>query len=117
MGYSIELYFEREFEDKLRLLWEALDKYGVPSILHKIGSRPHLSLSILDKCDTEQIARIIAPGIEKNYPFPITFPAIKTLEIFQNSSAIGKTWVTEIGFIEFRPRKVIRTMRLTENNA
>lgn len=180
MGYSIELYFEREFEDKLRLLWDALDKNRVPSILQKIGSRPHLSLSLLDKCNTEQIARIIAPGIEKHYQLPITFPAfslipgeqqavfltpiitselvaiqgciynilrkaghsvrenykphnwlphcsiskelsaaaaIKTLEICQNSSAIGKTWATEVGFIEFRPRKVIRTMRLTENNA
>ena len=106
MGYSIELYFEREFEDKLRLLWEALDKYGVPSILQKIGSRPHLSLSILDKCDTEQIARIIAPEIEKHYPFPITFPAIKTLEICQNSSAIGKNGPPRLDLSNSDPEKL-----------
>jgi 2'-5' RNA ligase len=178
MGYSIELYFECVFEEKLRSLWDALDKTGVPSILQKIGSRPHISLLILDNCDVEYIADIIELGIKGHFKFPITFPAIslipgkqqtvfltpvinskliaiqesfynllretghsvreyyephnwlphctiskelsavealKTLEVCQNSLATGKTWITDVGFIEFRPRKFIKTIGLMDS--
>lgn len=178
MGYSIELYFECGFEEKLRSLWDELEKAGVPSILQKIGSRPHLSLLIFDKCNVKHIADIIELGIKGYHKFPITFPAIslipgkqqtvfltpvinseliaiqdglynlldetgcfvrehyephnwlphcsiskelsavealKTLEVCQNSLATGKTWITDVGFIEFRPRKVIKTIGLIDS--
>ncbi|MGD9009418.1 MAG: 2'-5' RNA ligase family protein [Desulfobacteraceae bacterium] len=175
MGYSIELYFEHDFEEKLRSLWDELERAGVPSILHKIGSCPHLSLLILDECNVDHVADLIDGAIMGRYKFPITFPAfslipghqqavfltpvmnaeliemqrrlyrlmvengysvqkyykphnwlphcsiskelspaesLKTLEVCQVSTAIGETLVTDIGFIEFRPRKVIRNYRL-----
>ena len=59
MGYSIELYFERRFEEKLRSLWNVLERAGVPSILQKIGSRPHLSLLVLDNCNADHIAGLV----------------------------------------------------------
>ena len=175
MGYSIELYFEHGFEAKLRSLWDELERAGVPSILHKIGSRPHLSLLILDQCNVDHVADLIDSGIKGLSKIPITFPAyslipgnqqtvfltpemnsdliemqrrlynlleekgyavrkyykphnwlphcsiskelspaesLKTLEVCQDSAAIGETLVTDVGFIEFRPRKVIRNYRL-----
>lgn len=177
MGYSIELYFEYDFEKKLRSLWDELESAGVPSILQKIGSRPHLSLLILDKCNVDHVADLIDSGIKGLYQFPITFPAfslipgnqqtvfltpvvnseliemqrrlyhlleekgysvqefykphtwlphcsiskelapvdaLKTLEVCQASAAIGETLVTDVGFIEFRPRRVIKTIGLLE---
>jgi 2'-5' RNA ligase len=175
MGYSIELYFEHGFEEKLRSLWDELERAGVPSILHKIGSRPHLSLLILDECNVDHIADLIDSAVKDLYRFPVTFPAfslipglqqsvlltpamnpeliemqrclynpleekgysvrkyykphnwlphcsiskelspaesLKTLEVCQDSAAIGETFVTDVGFIKFRPRKVIENYRL-----
>jgi hypothetical protein len=175
MGYSIELYFESGFEEKIRSLWDELKKAGVPSILQKIGSRPHLSLLILDKCNVEHLAGIFEDGIKEYCKFPITFPAIsvipgiqqtvlltpvvtielvaiqkglfalldesgysvrkhyepniwlphcsiskelsayealKTLGVCIESYTTEKTWITDAGFIEFRPRKVIKTIEL-----
>jgi 2'-5' RNA ligase len=143
--------------------------------VQKIGSRPHLSLLILDECNIDHVANLIDHTIKSCYKFPITFPAfslipgdqqavfltpamnseliemqlrlynlleemgysirkyykphnwlphcsiskelspaesLKTLEVCQVSAAIGETLVTDIGFIEFRPRKVIRNYRL-----
>jgi hypothetical protein len=178
MAYSIELYFDCEFEEKLRSLWDKLEKAGVPSILQKIDSRPHLSLLIMDKCIVEHVAEIIELGIKGYRTFPITFPAIsliagkqqavfltpginseliaiqnglynllkdagysirehyepknwlphcsiskelsavealKTIEVCQRSLTIEKAWVTDIGCIEFRPRKVIKTVGLVDS--
>ncbi len=177
MGYSLELYFEFRFEEKIRALWGALEKAGVPSLLHKIGSRPHLSLVVLDDCMANQAAELMESGIRRYSVFPITFSAIAlipgkqqavflvpamssflleiqrdlyhllqkggypirehyephkwlphcsiskelsspealaTIEVCQRHSAIGSTMVTEVGFIEFRPRKEIRLFGLSK---
>lgn len=175
MGYSIELYFERRFEDALRALWDELEKTGVPSVMQRIGSRPHLSLVVFDHCNIDHIAGLMDIGIKGLRTFPINFPAIsilpgrqysvfltpavnqglmdiqkriydlfagngyygrrhyephhwlphcsvskalirtealKTLEICLNTATERETWVTEIGFIAFRPRKVLKTIGL-----
>ncbi|MBI4765241.1 MAG: hypothetical protein HY787_11625 [Deltaproteobacteria bacterium] len=178
MGYSIELYFDHGFEEKLRSLWDELEKAGVPSIMQKIGSRPHLSLIIMDRCNIDHVAALIDVGIKGRFQFSLTFPAIsiipgeqqtvfltpvinsdligiqkglynllvekgycvrkqyepnnwlphcsiskelssaealKTLEVCQNRAPVGETLITDIGFIEFRPRKVIKTFSLMDN--
>jgi hypothetical protein len=178
MGYSIELYFESEFEKKVRSLWDELEGAGVPSIMQNIGSRPHLSLLILDKCNVQHLAGIIEQEIREYCKIPITFPAIsvipgrqqtvcltpivtfemvaiqkglfmlldelgysvrkhyepnnwlphcsiskelsasdmlKTLDICQKYFTSEKTWTTDAGFVEFRPRKVIKTIELRES--
>ena len=175
MAYSIELYFEPIFEQSLRALWNELAVSGVPSIVQKIGSRPHLSLIILDQCNEDHVDSLIDVGATGLHPFPITFPAfsimpggqhsvllmptvnqglldiqknmynllagngyavrlnyeprnwlphcsiskelsqkdaLKTLEICLNTPIARETRVTDIGFIEFRPRKTIKTIYL-----
>lgn len=179
MGYSIELYFEPKFEEKLRSLWDELERIGVPSILQKIGSRPHLSLLVFENCNVDHVAGLIDIGIKGLFTFPITFPAfsiipgnqhsvlltptinpglidfqkslynllkrngystriyyephywlphcsiskelsrteaLKTLEVCLNIATLGEALVTDIGFIEFRPRKVIKTIGLANSN-
>lgn len=178
MAYSIELYFEHRFEEKLCSLWDELEKADAPSILKKIGSRPHLTLIILDECNVYHVADLINDGIKDRCKFSITFPAIslipgklqsvfltpvmnldlieiqqglynllvkngcrvrkhyephnwlphcsiskelssaeslKTIEVCQNRAVIGETLITDVGFIEFRPRKVIKTFGLVDN--
>jgi hypothetical protein len=179
MGYSIELYFERRFEENLRSLWDMLERTGVPSILKRIGSRPHLSLMVFDDCNVDHVACLLDIGIKGLCKFPIIFPAFsiipgnqhsvlltptinqglidiqkslydllakngystrkhykphnwyphcsiskelspteaqKTIEICINYATIRETLVTDIGFIEFRPRKVIKTIGLVDGN-
>ncbi len=79
MAYSIELYFNHAFEEKIHRLWDVLRKNNVPSIMQKIGSRPHIALSILDDIAEEKIPDIIH-YIGDHYPqFEIDFPAISMI--------------------------------------
>ena len=173
MTYSIELYFDRRFEEKLRSLWDELEKVGLPSIF---SSRPHLAF-ILDRC--VHVAGLIDRHVKGHFKFSIVFPAfsiipgvrnsvfltpvikpelidiqrkiahlleengyaiqkhyephnwlphcsiskglspaeaLKTLEVCLYHGIKGKTWVTDIGFIKFRPRKVIKTIGMADKN-
>ena len=177
MTYSIELYFDRRFEEKLRSLWDELERAGVPSVLPKIWSRPHLTLIILDDCDEDHVANLIDGCMKRRFKFSLTFPAfsiipgvqnsvfltpvikpelidiqrslynliqenghsiqkhyapynwlphcsiskelspaeaLKTLEVCLYCGTKGETTITEIGLIEFRPRKMIKTIGLAD---
>ena len=179
MTYSIELYFDRRFEEKLRSLWDELEKAGLPSVFSKMGSRPHLTLIILDRCDEDHVAGLIDRHVKRHFKFSIAFPAfsiipgvrnsvfltpvikpelidiqrkianlleengyaiqkhyephnwlphcsiskglspaeaLKTLEVCLYHGIKGETWVTDIGFIKFRPRKVIKTIGMADKN-
>jgi hypothetical protein len=85
MGYSIELYFERKFEEMIRSLWDELEREGVPSILQKIGSRPHLSLIILEKCKIHHVTELIDICIKGQLQFTISFQAISLIPGLQQS--------------------------------
>jgi hypothetical protein len=175
MGYSIEVYFEPRFEETIRSVWNALAEAGVPSIMQTIGSRPHLSLLVLDACNPARVADLMDRVIDGKRRFPIRFAAfsvipghtqtvfltpaisptliamqrefycllvengygvrknyaphrwlphcsiskeltpadaLKTLAICQATAAVGETCITDVGFIEFRPRKEIKTVAL-----
>ena len=92
MTYSIELYFDRRFEEKLRSLWDELEKAGLPSVFS--NWLPHCSIS-----------KGLSPA-----------EALKTLEVCLYYGIKGETWVTDIGFIKFRPRKVIKTIGIADKN-
>jgi len=76
MGYSIELYFDLQFEEKIRLLWDELAVAGVPSILQIIDSRPHISIAVLENIDEVQVSILFENFIKKIPEFVIEFPAI-----------------------------------------
>ncbi len=91
MAYSIELYFNHAFEKKIRDLWDLLNRNNVPSIMQKIGSRPHIALSILDDIAEEKIPGIIHYIGDHYLQFEIEFPAIsmipgKSQAVFLSSS-------------------------------
>ena len=178
MTYSIELYFDLEFEEKLRSLWHDLERAGVPSVLSKIGSRPHLTLIVLDNCDEDHVANLLDRHMKGRFKFSLVFPAVsiipgdqnsvfltpaikpelidiqstlfnllkengysiqkhygphnwlphcsiskelslnealKTLEVCLYCGIKGEALVTEIGFIEFRPRRVIKIIGLLDH--
>lgn len=75
MGYSIELYFDPLFEEKIYRLWDDLAKSGVPSILQQIGSRPHLSLAVLETIDEIEVPGLLEGFIRSYARFFIEFNA------------------------------------------
>ncbi len=79
MAFSIELYFNTEFETKIRDLWALLQDYTLPSIMQKIGSRPHLALSVLDYIEQDEIPDILGYLSANCNPFDIEFPAISMI--------------------------------------
>ncbi len=79
MGYAIELYFNFQFEEKIHFLWDELSEAGVPSILQRIGSRPHLSLAVMESCDEVLVSELLGKFIKKFPKFFIEFPAISLI--------------------------------------
>ncbi len=179
LGYSIELYFEPTFEEKITHLWDDLSKAAIPSIFQTIGSRPHLSLAVMNECNESQLSILIRDFCNSISPFSIEFPAIglipgklqtvflapvenhqlydahktlflllqdsgnsmldrykpskwlphcsiskelsatealNTIEICQHSKIFGKTKVVELGFIKFRPRRLIQSYSFNKRN-
>ena len=91
MGYSIELYFDLQFEDKIRRLWNDLAESGVPSILHQIGSRPHLSLAVLESIQEVQVTNLLGKFVQKYSEFSIEFPAIALIPGEQKTVVLAPT--------------------------
>ncbi|VFQ44822.1 2'-5' RNA ligase family protein [Desulfoluna butyratoxydans] len=79
MGYSIELYFDPDFEAAIRRVWDVLAASGVPSVLQQIGGRPHLSLAVLSSIDEAVILGLAKAYAKECFRFPITFPAISLI--------------------------------------
>jgi hypothetical protein len=76
MGYSIELYFDSGFEEKIYSLWETLSLAGLPSILSQIGSRPHVSLAVLNRCNEKQISDFLLKLVVSVSKFGLEFSAL-----------------------------------------
>lgn len=175
MSYSIELYFDCHFEQKICHLWDQLSAAGVPSIVQMMGGRPHISLAVLEAIDEEQATNLLEAFVNGFSQFKIEFPAIglipgcqqtvylapvisaslleiqkqlfqlleshnsipferyqpnnwlphctlskeltacnalTTLGICQSAALTGTAQVIELGLIEFRPRREIKTFVL-----
>ena len=58
MPYAVVLYFNKQSEKFIRDIWSRLSNNGIPSEIHHVGIRPHITLAIYDEltcqpCDSE----------------------------------------------------------------
>jgi 2'-5' RNA ligase len=58
MPYAVVLYFNKHSEKFIQDIWSDLSNHGVPSEIHHVGIRPHITLGIYDEltcqpCDSE----------------------------------------------------------------
>ncbi len=58
MPYAVVLYFNKHSEKFIREIWTKLSDNGIPSEIHHVGIRPHITLGIYDDltcqpCDNE----------------------------------------------------------------
>ncbi|WP_425448795.1 2'-5' RNA ligase family protein [Dethiothermospora halolimnae] len=59
MGYSIELYFNKDFEEILKSYWKELYDKGICDFMYKEAGRPHLALLVFDdKVDEGKLTEV-----------------------------------------------------------
>ncbi|MGK0398729.1 MAG: 2'-5' RNA ligase [Gammaproteobacteria bacterium] len=78
MPYSIELYFDTSFEQRIFNLWSVLENKSLPSKYSKLKIRPHLTLAVMDKCDETEVSDIVKYLNDGTSSFFVNFPAICT---------------------------------------
>ncbi len=79
MPYSIELYFEPQFEKEISKLWDKLENAGLPVKFSALNIRPHLTLAVLQDCDELEASKT-ADSIRRRFSrFAVDFPAICVL--------------------------------------
>lgn len=76
MAYAVEMYFDTESDRQIRHLWKELHDKNVSSYMFTSGSRPHISLSVLNSLDIPDFARKLKEFAEKLKPFEIRFGSI-----------------------------------------
>ena len=64
---AIELYFDHAAERRVRVLWDALEAAGVPSLRGLLDGRhrPHLSLAVAEELDPAAVAEALAASTSR----------------------------------------------------
>jgi 2'-5' RNA ligase len=78
VGFAVELYFDPSMERRIRRLWQELADQGIRSILPAIGSRPHISLALLDRVDPTTAPAVLASLASDQMPLPVEFSSAGT---------------------------------------
>jgi hypothetical protein len=66
MVHSVELVFERDTEEAVRHIWDALREAGIPS--QAPASRPHVTLTVAERIDPE--VDVLLTSLNERFPLP-----------------------------------------------
>jgi hypothetical protein len=66
MVHSVELVFDRDTEEAVRHIWDALREAGIPS--QAPASRPHVTLTVADRIDPE--VDVLLGSLNDRFPLP-----------------------------------------------
>ena len=94
MPFVVELYFEPSTEACIRGAWNALDKAGISDSMPKGGYRPHVSLGVCDRLETDALAQELTTFAASVTPFRVSFPNIGIFSTSEGVVYLGAT-VTE----------------------
>ena len=72
MGYAIELYLSAEHATRVVALWERLADAGITSLMLDMGSRPHVSLAVLDALDPTSLRPHLGRFAQATPPLSLT---------------------------------------------
>jgi hypothetical protein len=74
MVAAVELYFDRPAERRVRVLWDAFEAAGIPSMRGLLDGRhrPHLSLAVAEELDPEAV-RAALDGLDIAPPLALSF--------------------------------------------
>lgn len=78
MGFAVEMYFDREAEERVRSLWLELQAAGLDSTLLDIGARPHLSLAVFDRVEVSALCGLVEEFADRVHGYSSLFAAVGT---------------------------------------
>ena len=78
MGYAVLLYFDDQTEQSIRNVRHALAEQGLPSLLDKVGDRPHISLAGFSNLDPAILISLVQEYANDIEPLQVDLSAIGT---------------------------------------
>ncbi|WP_066503441.1 2'-5' RNA ligase family protein [Abyssisolibacter fermentans] len=88
MGYGLEIYFDKESENKLINLWKELHDNGFSSFMYKYGEHPHISFGVFDDDlqDVKHLKQLVIDYFNNIPQFELT---LSTLGMFAGNSGVS----------------------------
>lgn len=76
MAFAIELFFDRDGENRIQALWQKLAESRVSSFLLDLWARPHLSLAVFDEADPGRLKPAIQEFAAAHAPLELQFCSV-----------------------------------------
>lgn len=76
MGFAVEMYFDRQAEERIGMLWEELASRGIDCLLPAVGSRPHISLAVFEQIDLDRMQEEVERFAARQRPVPLTLSSV-----------------------------------------
>lgn len=76
MGYVVELYFDRDAEERILRLWDVYTECNITSLLPSIGSRPHISLAVFNDVAPDILTEVVAAFAQQTGPLEAGLAAV-----------------------------------------
>lgn len=81
MGYAVVGYFDKNTDNRIKMLWDGMAKEGVDDYLIKSENNPHIKFAMYEDFNLDE-AKIICEDIAKNFKtIPVQF---KTYSFYPN---------------------------------
>jgi hypothetical protein len=73
MPYAIELFLDDAADRQIRRMWAALDEHGIlsPGGVLDADYHPHISLTVFDQGDPDEIAHALRPVLAQSIGLPL----------------------------------------------
>lgn len=76
MPYAVEMYFNSESDNQIRSIWKVLHDKNISSYMYTSGSRPHVTLSVLNFLNVSEFSKRLEEFSCRLKPFKISFGSI-----------------------------------------
>ena len=73
MACAVTIYFDLETDAAICGVWQAIEDAGLPSAMLNMGYRPHITLSVCEQMDLDELKKNLPVLIASTPPIPVTF--------------------------------------------
>jgi len=84
MGYAVLLYFDEQTEQRIMDLRHTLTEAGIPSLMNKMGDRPHISLAGFSEVDRDSLISLVQEYVTSREQFSVRLGVIGTFPTKEN---------------------------------
>ena len=96
MPFVVELYFDPSTEASIRGAWKAIDEAGISDSMPKGGYRPHVSLGVCNRLETDSLVQKLSIFAASVTPFQLSFPNIGIFSTSEGVVFLGVTVTEEL---------------------